>query len=213
MTEIDLFNSNQESGIILVDDGLDLTYWNSFIDKKEADLLLNTFLKSTPWFQPEIWMFGKRVKTPRLTAWYGDEHASYAYSGIVNEPIPWTETLKDLKNRIELITNQTYNSVLLNLYRDGNDHLSWHSDNEKDLGNEPIIASLSLGAERIFGLRTNSEHMQSKKYELLLENGSLLCMRGKSQVMWEHSIKKEKKVLEPRVNLTFRKVKGKGNLG
>jgi alkylated DNA repair dioxygenase AlkB len=202
----DLFGSGPEQGISFSDEDLDITYWPGYLSESEADNFLSTLLNETDWMQPELWMYGRLVKTPRMTAWYGDENATYKYSGIVNKPLAWTSTLLQIKNLVESTTQQQYNSVLLNLYRDGADYLSWHSDNETELGTEPTIASLSLGASRTFSLRARMPTSQKKKYDFQLVHGSLLCMRGRTQSFWEHTIKKEMKVITPRVNLTFRKV-------
>lgn len=204
--ETDLFGNTPDDSVNVSDDGLDLTYWASFLAQSDASLFLQRLLSETLWQQPEMWMFGRLVKTPRLTAWHGDEHATYKYSGIVNKPMAWTPMLSELRKMIEMTTQSRYNSVLLNLYRDGNDYLSWHSDDETELGATPTIASLSLGAERTFSLRAKSPSAKQKRLDLMLTNGSLLCMRGHTQGRWEHSVKKEPKVIEPRINLTFRTV-------
>lgn len=204
--DADLFGNSPEESISVVDDGLDISYWATYLGERDSQLFFTQLLKETDWQQPEIWMFGRLVKTPRLTAWHGDERATYKYSGIVNRPLPWTRPLLELKHSVESTTNQKYNSVLLNLYRDGNDHLSWHSDNETALGAEPTIASVSLGASRTFCLRSKSASANQRRLDIVLTNGSLLCMRGQTQAQWDHSIKKEPKTLDPRINLTFRAV-------
>jgi alkylated DNA repair dioxygenase AlkB len=200
----DLFGNSPSEGIIVLDNGLDISYWRDYLSENEADHFLTHLLKETIWQQPELWMFGRLVKTPRLTAWYGDEGTTYKYSGVVNQPMTWTPRLLKLKHLIEETTNKKYNSVLLNLYRNGNDYLSWHSDDEAELGVDPTIASLSLGASRTFCLRSKSPSASQKRVDVILANGSLLCMRGRTQTHWDHSIKKEPKVIEPRINLTFR---------
>lgn len=204
--DANLFGNSPEEGISVLDDGLDISYWADRLKEGEANAFLKQLLEETDWHQPEIWMFGRLVKTPRLTAWHGDERATYKYSGIVNRPMPWTPLLQHLRNLVESQTNKKYNSVLLNLYRNGNDHLSWHSDNEAELGVDPTIASLSLGASRTFCLRSKTMSTNQKRFDIVLTNGSLLCMRGCTQALWDHSIKKEPKILEPRINLTFRSV-------
>ncbi len=206
MTTDDLFGSQAESQIHLLDEGMDISYIPAFLEETQSDLLFAELLAATPWRQPELWMFGRKVKTPRLTAWYGDSGTGYVYSGIKNDPLPWTQSLQELRLKVEEMIDGRFNSVLLNLYRDGNDHLSWHRDNEKELGLEPQIASISLGAERFFSLRSDLANARNSKYELLLEHGSLVCMRGKTQLNWEHAIKRSSKIKDPRINLTFRKI-------
>ena len=202
----DLFGDADLPSVSVIDAGLDITYWISLLNEIDANTFLSSLLSETEWQQLEIWMYGRLVKTPRLTAWHGDENAIYKYSGILNKPKPWSPVLLELKSLVESATAQKYNSVLLNLYRNGNDHLSWHRDNETELGSEPNIASLSLGATRTFSLRTNSADAKKEQYDWALTNGSLICMRGKTQLLWQHSIKKEPKVVDPRINLTFRRV-------
>lgn len=152
------------------------------------------------------------VKEPRLTAWYGQPGLTYTYSGKAMSPLPWTASLQKIKTDIEKeLTNHSittdFTSVLINKYRDGNDSLGWHSDNEKELGIEPAIASISLGGPRTFQLRLKDDH--KKKIQIELNNGSLLVMRGKTQELWQHQIPKrsaEGAVLTPRINLTFRHI-------
>lgn len=204
--EADLFGYSPDDGISVIDDGLDISYWAAYLHEDESHSFLTQLLKETTWQQPEIWMFGRLVKTPRLTAWHGDERATYKYSGIVNRPMAWTPLLLKLRNLVEATTDKKYNSVLLNLYRNGSDYLSWHSDDEPELGVDPTIASLSLGASRTFCLRSKSHSTSQKRMDIVLANGSLLCMRGRTQAQWDHSIKKEPKVLDARINLTFRSV-------
>lgn len=152
------------------------------------------------WVQSEISIFGKRVLIPRLNAWLGDE--PYTYSGTRFEARSIPLPLVDVKSRIETVCNQHFNSLLANLYRDGNDCMGWHSDDERSLGKYPQIASLSLGAPRRFVLRKKNEH--STKHEELLEHGSLLLMLGNCQSEWQHSLPRMRRVSQARVNLTFR---------
>ncbi|BEU96217.1 alpha-ketoglutarate-dependent dioxygenase AlkB [Acidovorax sp. DW039] len=202
--DADLFGAPPEGCINVLDDGLDISYWPDFLKEHQANHFLDKLLTETDWRQPEIWMFGRLVKTPRLTAWHGDEKATYKYSGIVNQPMAWTPSLLELRDMVEATTSKKYNSVLLNLYRNGSDHLSWHSDDELELGPDPTISSLSLGASRTFCLRSKISPTHQKRKEITLPNGSLLCMRGLTQAQWEHSIKKEPKIINARINLTFR---------
>lgn len=152
------------------------------------------------------------VKEPRLTAWYGQPGLTYTYSAKAMSPLPWTTSLLTIKTAIETeLTNHLiktdFTSVLINKYRDGNDYLGWHSDNEKELGNEPVIASISLGEARTFQFRLKDDH--EKKIQIELNDGSLLVMRGKTQELWQHQIPKRSSataVINPRINLTFRHI-------
>lgn len=150
-------------------------------------------------------MFGRQVAIPRLQAWYGDPNCTYRYSGLQLNPLPWTPDLLQLKARVEKLCQHTFNSVLLNLYRTGSDSNGWHSDDEKELGEQPVIASLSLGETRRFRLR----HKYDKDIapiNLNLSSGSLLCMSGHSQSCWQHCIPKTARTVGPRINLTFRNI-------
>ena len=153
--------------------------------------------------QKTIKLFGKTFAQPRLTALYGSEGKPYSYSGIKMNPIPFTTTLNDIKKKIESLTQEKFNTVLLNLYRDGKDGNGWHSDDEKELGTQPTIASISFGAERPFQLRHKKENLKCK---FVLEHGSLLLMKGTTQEFWQHQIPKSKKILNQRINLTFRNI-------
>lgn len=178
-------------------------YDPNFLPKKSADNYLEILMEETPWQQKEFNFGGKPINMPRLVAWYGDKNAAYKYSGIVNYPLPWTSTLLEMKWGIEDFTGHIYNSVLLNYYRDGNDSISFHSDDEPELGEYPNIASVSLGAEREFIFM----HKGTKaKRKLILANGSLVNMYGECQKYWQHSVPKTKKDVGPRINLTFRNI-------
>ena len=156
------------------------------------------------WKQEVTLLFGKQVAIPRLTAWYGDAGKSYTYSNIKMEPNLWTPTLITIKSKIEAIAGTVFNSVLLNLYRDGKDSVAWHSDDESELGENPAIGSVSFGATRRFMLR--HKYQKETKLEIQLTPGSFLLMKGQTQHFWQHQIPKAAKVTEPRINLTFRKV-------
>lgn len=158
------------------------------------------------WKQDSIKLYGKSVPLPRLTAWYGDAGAAYSYSGIKSEPNPWNDGLLHLKQRIEKLSGSSFNSVLLNWYRDGQDSLSWHADDEKELGLNPIIASANFGATRDFQLRRNDDH--DHKISLPLRHGTLLIMRGELQQHWRHAVPKRANVAVARFNLTFRTIQG-----
>lgn len=179
-----------------------LEYHPGFFNQAECAKLFNTFIGTIPWVQEDIQMYGKRMKTPRLTAWYGDQNKEYIFSGIKHHPIPWTNELLMIKERIEPVSGVQFNSVLLNYYRDGSDSVAWHSDDEYELGVNPVIASVSLGQVRRFDIRHKQD--RDRKYSIYLENGSLLVMRGDLQHNWLHQIPKSGKPLKARVNLTFR---------
>jgi len=182
-----------------------LEYNKDFLSEKEASELFNKLVSTTPWKQNTQKMYDKTVVTPRLTAWYGDSSKMYHLGNNDFQVNEWSTELINVKERIEKCTGYTFNSVLLNLYRDGNDSVAWHRDKESELGNRPVIASLSLGQVRNFDFRNVDDHR--KKYSLALENGSLLIMKGDLQVNWEHRIAKSARKMKPRINLTFRLIR------
>ncbi len=176
-----------------------------FLTRPQSDAYFAELLDLVEWTQQIIRIRGREVASPRLSAWYGDPDAHYSYSGLSLSPRPWLPVILELKTRVEAVCNSPFNSVLLNLYRDGADSMGWHSDDEPELGERPVIASLSLGATRRFRLR----HRRRKDLEPVaidLENGSLLIMEGDTQRCWKHQLPKSKRVAEPRVNLTFRNI-------
>ncbi len=185
--------------------GADLEYLPGFLDPADADDLLPALLARVPWRRPAVQLFGRTFRSPRLAAWYGDTGAVYRYSGLVNEPLPWLPSLAVLRGRIEHRFGQPFNSVLLNLYRDGADSMGWHRDHEPELGENPVIASISLGGIRRFVLQ-HSRQTDMTRLELRPEHGSLLLMRGATQHFWRHCVPKTRKVVAPRVNLTFRRI-------
>lgn len=156
------------------------------------------------WQQDRVQLYGKEHRLPRISAWYGDTGKAYKYSGILLHPKPWTPALLWLKEQIQNVSTASYNSVLLNWYRSGQDHLSWHTDAEKELGENPTIASLNFGESRRFLLRCNDDHQN--KIEFLLEHGDLLIMQGELQHYWQHSVPKQTKVTHGRLNMTFRTI-------
>lgn len=182
-----------------------LTFDPIFMDYKQADYYYEHLLEHVKWEQYHIKMFGKTLPQPRLTAWYGEKGAAYSYSGIQLMPLPFTAELLSLKNSIEAITKHEFNSVLLNLYRNHQDSMGWHSDDEKELGDFPFIASLSLGSSRVFQLKHKVDKLLKGKIEL--SHGSLLCMGGPMQSFWQHAIPKSSIPCGPRINLTFRQIK------
>lgn len=157
------------------------------------------------WAQEKIRIYGRDVDLPRLTAWHGDSGASYSYSGITHAPHPWTELLLLIKKKVEARAKAHFNSVLLNFYRSGRDGVAWHSDDEPELGPQPVIASASFGAARTFQLK-HKFSKDAKRVDLELPGGSLLIMRGPTQKNWLHQVPKTKKDVQPRINLTFRAI-------
>lgn len=180
----------------------EIIYYPHFFAKKEADAIFEQLKEETPWQQDNIQVFGKIHPQPRLTALFGNEGKSYSYSNIKMQPHPWNLLLQKIKSDIESVSKTNFTTVLLNLYRDGKDSNGWHADNEKELGRNPIIASLSFGAERVFQLKHNS--IPGLKQNILLEHGSLLLMKGTTQHFWKHQIPKTSKPIGSRINLTFR---------
>lgn len=181
-----------------------LEYLPGFISPKEADSLLSRFISTVAWKQKVVKMYDKEVITPRLSAWFGDP-LDLDYSSLGKTvPMMWTTELLGLKNRVESLAGIGFNSVLLNYYRDGQDSVAWHSDNETVMGSHPVIASVSFGQVRGFDIRRKANH--SEKYTVRLEHGSLLLMKGDLQRKWDHRIAKSTRHMGPRVNLTFRKI-------
>jgi len=182
-----------------------LNYFPEVFPAAESKSLFEKLTENITWRQESIIIFGRKVLTPRLTAWYGDAGAVYKYSGVSFDPLPWTEELLFIKSKAEGLAGTIFNSVLLNLYRDGSDSMGWHSDDEPELGRDPIIASVNLGEARRFDLRLKTDHHQ--KLQILLEDGSVLVMKGELQHYWQHQIAKSAKVKGRRINLTFRTIK------
>lgn len=183
-------------------DGI-VRYYGKVLLDKDADLYLKDLLENIKWRNDEAVIFGKKVFTKRKVAWYGDKPFSYTYSKITKYALPWTVELLKLKSLVEKETGEMFNSCLLNLYHSGEEGMAWHSDGEKDLKKDGAIGSMSFGAERKFAFK----HKKSgEKVELVLEHGSLLVMAGTTQTNWLHRLPPTKKVLSPRVNLTFRTI-------
>ncbi len=182
----------------------DVFYYPNFLSSQDAQFYFTIFKEKVQWEQPTIKLFGKAFLSPRLTAWYGDNQAIYHYSGIKNIPKSWFLELLQLKSLIEKFSYEEFNSVLINWYRNHHDSMGWHADDEKELGINPVIASVSLGETRKFVMR----HKYHKKLKVIipLENGSLLIMKGCTQHHWEHSVPKQSKLCFDRINLTFRKI-------
>jgi alkylated DNA repair dioxygenase AlkB len=199
-----LFDSTPEPIHLHLPDA-EIIYYPAFFTKEEADSIYEKLINEIPWQQDSIRVFGKIHPQPRLTALFGNERKSYSYSNIEMQPHPWNSLLQKIKSKIERVSNTNFTSVLLNYYRDGKDSNGWHADNEKELGINPIIASVSFGAERTFQLKHNSYKDQKKS--IVLEHGSLLLMKGTTQHFWKHQIPKTTKSINPRINGTFRVIK------
>ncbi len=167
-----------------------------------ADTLAQIFWKNIAWQQDQIKLFGKEMLVPRLSAWYGDAHAQYTYSGLTLQPKAWNEGLLFIKEKVEYFAKTPFNSVLMNWYRNGQDSMGWHADDEKELGKNPVIASINFGATRRFLMRNKADN--SQKLEIHLTNGTLLIMKGTTQHHWQHAVPKEPKIQRSRFNLTFR---------
>jgi alkylated DNA repair dioxygenase AlkB len=179
-------------------------YLGPVLTRAEADRSFAILRDTIAWSRDEIVLFGKRIVTAREVAWYGDPGCSYTYSGTTKEPLPWTPELNPLKALVEDRSGASFNSCLLNLYHHGGEGMAWHSDDEKEIIRHSAIASLSLGAERRF--RFKHKRQPELTAEVVLEHGSLLIMSGATQVNWQHCLPKTKRVAEPRINLTFRRI-------
>jgi len=199
--EAEIFSSLEIKHLSIPDAEIEL--YSSCFPGNESDKIFQTILSQVRWRQEKIKCSGKEVDIPRLTAWYGDAGKRYVYSGIAMEPEPWLPVLLYIKSRVEEIAKFSFNSVLLNLYRDGRDSIAWHSDDEPELGKQPVIASLSFGGERKFQLKHKVKKEQDK-VGLNLTHGSLLLMKGQTQEYWQHQIPKTSKPVMSRINLTFR---------
>lgn len=182
----------------------ELIYLPNFFSKPKSDFYFETLKDETNWQHDDIKVFGKTYKQPRLTALFGQSEQPYGYSSIVMYPEPLTPSLKMIQQKIEDYAKHQFNIVLVNLYRDGNDSNGWHADNEKELGEYPVIASVSFGEARPFHFKHRI--LKEQRHKLILEHGSLLIMKGEMQKYWLHQIAKTKKQINPRINLTFRRL-------
>jgi len=185
-------------------DGGSVVLHDDWLDPEEAALLFRSLRDDVPWRQDRVRIHGREFLQPRLSAWYGDPGTVYTYSGLTLSPEPWPALLSSLRGRVEVDAGAGFNSVLCNLYRDGKDSMGFHADDEPELGSNPVIASVSLGATRRFSLR----HVKraGDKLDLELPGGSLLVMAGSTQHFWRHAVPKRPSVLASRINLTFRRI-------
>jgi alkylated DNA repair dioxygenase AlkB len=198
-----LFDSDRTLNL-LPRDGT-VNYFGKIFSAEESAFYFKTLLTSLDWKNDEAIIMGKHFVTPRKVAWYADQPFTYTYSKITKQALLWTKELKELKEISEKLTGLTFNSCLANLYHNGEEGMAWHSDAEKALGPEPAIASLTFGAERKFSFK---HKVDKTLVSLLLENGSLLVMKGQTQANWLHRLPPTTKVKAPRVNLTFRSIFG-----
>lgn len=193
--------TEKTNSIIQLQDG-ELVYLPKFFDTSLSDTMFHSLLETIHWKQDIIKMYGKEIPLPRLSAWYGDTSKPYTYSGITMKPHNWTKELLFIKQQIEEVANVEFTSVLLNRYRNGSDYVGWHSDDEKELGHNPVIGSVNFGASRKFQLRRFDNH--SEKLEVELHNGTYLLMKGATQHYWQHQVPKTTAKIGERLNLTFR---------
>ncbi len=190
---------NVDREILSMKDG-NVIFYRAFFDRQHSQQLFTALNNSISWQQNRIKLFGKYLLEPRLTAYYGER--SYCYSGVTRQPLLWTPVLLEIKSKIEPVAGVKFNAVLLNLYRHGSDSMGWHSDDERELGENSIIASVSFGATRRFIFRRKND--RALKVELNLGDGDLLIMGGKTQQFWQHQVPKVRREVAPRINLTFR---------
>jgi alkylated DNA repair dioxygenase AlkB len=195
-------NESVASNNILNKDGT-VNYYGKILSSEEANQYFGLLMQNIQWKNDDLVFFGKNVTTKRKVAWYGDSEYLYTYSNTSKRALAWTKELSELKQLVEKYAETKFNSCLLNLYHNGNEGMGWHSDDEKPLGKNNTIASLSFGAERKFSFK----HKQTKQMvSLVLENGSLLIMKDATQSNWLHSLSKSKNIIRPRINLTFRTI-------
>jgi alkylated DNA repair dioxygenase AlkB len=196
---MDLFGNDPGANLLPCDGTVQ--YSGPIFSQQESDRVFEALLREVPWKQDELVMFGKAIVTARKVAWYGDSTFDYAYSGTTKRALLWSDELLSIKSKVEKLTEETFNSCLLNLYHDGSEGMGWHSDDESSIVRESAIASVSFGAERIFRLKHRT---RGETLSISLEHGSLLVMKGSTQRHWLHCIPKTKKIHSPRINLTFR---------
>lgn len=204
MSQYSLLNPERDCALIDLPGG-QLRYFPHLIPAPEADRLMASLQAEVPWEQSDIWIAGQRRKIPRLNAWYGDAGADYSYSGRLFRALSWLPNLKTIKQQVEAACGTVFNSALVNLYRDGRDSVDWHSDDEPELGSNPIIASVSLGAVRRFQIKHKSRRDIGLR-TLELDHGSLLVMEGEFQHHWRHRLPKMTGITAARLNITFRQV-------
>jgi alkylated DNA repair dioxygenase AlkB len=198
-----MFDFLEKKQDFLLDHDGQVIYYPNLIENSKQ--VYEELFQSIEWEEKEITLYGKTHKVPRLSAWYGDQGSDYTYSGVKMKVNTWSELLLQLKQTVETHANCQFNGVLCNLYRNGSDYAAWHSDDEPELGKNPVIASLSFGETRSFHLR-HKTNKGIETYKFNLEDGSLILMKGALQHHWKHQLAKTAKKVEPRINLTFRKI-------
>jgi len=211
MSQIDLFGSSandpdlfgKQDAIRHLTNG-EYRFLSNFYSKADSDRLFLALKKKAEWKQESMKMYGKIIPFPRLTAWYGDDDRPYSFSGITLQPLVWLPELLEIRAKLEAVAQTKFNSVLLNLYRNGNDSISWHTDAEPELGQNPVIGSVNFGATRTFQLR---HKFTNQKIDIDLSHGSTLIMQGELQHFWQHQVPKTTKPVKDRINLTFRYIK------
>lgn len=198
---MDLFSTDAIANLLPYDG--EVLYYGHIVNEADAAKYYSILLDSIPWQHDEAIIYGKRIITKRKVAWYGDNNYDYTYSRTTKTALPWTKELLELKKITEAACGTQFNSCLLNLYHDGNEGMAWHSDDEKALGKNTVIASLSFGAVRKFSFKHKAT---GEKIETILDSGSLLVMKGTTQTNWLHMLPKSTKIKHPRINLTFRTI-------
>ncbi len=200
---MDLFsNTIDETFNLLPKDGI-VNYYGKLLSRVTADHYFERLLHTIAWKNDEAVILGKHIITKRKVAWYGNDNYAYTYSNVTKQALAWNKELLELKTMVELKTGTLFNSCLLNLYHNGDEGMAWHSDDEKCLGRNTVIASVSLGAERKFSFKHKKT---GDKVTQLLEHGSLLVMKGSTQTNWLHRLPPTKRIIHPRINLTFRTI-------
>jgi alkylated DNA repair dioxygenase AlkB len=197
----------EAAAVLIAMPDADVRYRPEFLPALRATVLFHALHDELDWRADRVQLFGRAYPIPRLHQWYGDAAATYRWSGLTMQPCPWPPSLCALRDSLQTALNCRFNSVLANLYRDGADCMGWHADDEQELGPEPVIASISLGAERDFVLRCRRKDAQVANVKLPLAHGSLLLMQGVTQQHWQHSLPRRKRVTEARINLTFRLIR------
>jgi len=201
--DVDIAHAHNSSIELPLEDA-SVIYFPNFFKIEEADKYYNILFENTPWQQDPITIFGKTYQQPRLTALYGNNGKSYTYSGITMNPHSFEPVHLEILEKIGEVCDTDFSTVLMNLYRNGADSNGWHSDDERELGINPVIASVSLGATRFFHLKHKKD--KTKSFKLSLAHGSLLLMKGTTQHHWKHQLPKTSKAVGERINLTFRKI-------
>lgn len=198
---MDLFDQQTIPLFLARERSTELHFWPNWLELSRADLLLHTAINTIPWQADKLKIAGKEIPVPRLHCWYGEPASSYRWSGLTMQARPFPDWLNMLNNELEKQTSYRFNHCLANYYRDGKDSVDWHADDEPELGRKPVIASVSLGAERIFQMR---HRITGERFDLALPHGSLLLMGQGMQNHWQHKIPKVKGLEQPRINFTFR---------